>query len=1236
MLIISRYVTIQRGGEPTTASVLEDDSINQVGGDIVLGKREKVAFVPIDAEFLFSLAKSRADSGRVKRSVDSIDIVYPSDSPSTDPPDPTNSFLVSNDVSYVYPQTYNPTTRDSRQTSSVLTTISTSPNPTLPSLNTNPSFTSSYPTVTPSQDTALSPQHTSVTTTNKLDQDYDDWGVVVSVVKSMSESDSSITIIQQRETTQPVSEDYSETTTQTPSEMTTTITNQLYINSSPTPKVPSIERDKKQSAKIHPFLSSVHKLGNNISDNSLHTPKIHPFLNQIKSSKGGGGVSSRLSNNGVTTVPQNTSITKNISTSLTTTTTATPTKLFSRFSFLNKGRRPGFLHSAKSNSTSKDTSGLKNIQSRISNFKRPKLSAFNSKLKKNKKDVSNEISVTERTKSTKSTKSLFSHKKSNFLSRFNFNIKSSHAASTTREPPRKVEKPRPKRLPSPFGGSRSESLFKPRPNRFFTKSVLEKSSTTASPTLTTDKQTVGDLIAQLNGDDNDDEEKTATLRPHNFKPKFGVSNKIREKLQAELAEVNIDESEPVTAPTKANEEILLPTRITHREISRLRMPLEARHDRTENKLGGTVVTDNPDLTIPTEGEDTVDIVHDGPTLTTNNHPRHSLPSTHSPFQVLLDSTNEDQAHEDHVHDLVHDHHPQIHFRHLQPDLQPDHDHSVFLPTMSTFETSTVTSTIETVDPSSSPAPARSRSRSRSRYRQPASRASVGEQRRTRLQVRRRNRVQTERPNTGSKLQETSSSNRESPRLRVRQRSRQPSAESDRDPTVQPAPPPSRFTNSRRLISRARTGGSQASRAPAFRARGGSRVRTTPEPVRERTEAVTEVTDFIVSVEEDNDEEILLEGKSTRVDLDTATEGVDTVTTLTLNENEEYYEEKVTTLPEEEAVTISPGKFKPKFGSDTRRKLREKLRQELLQNKTREEAGDGEISEVLTDRLSGVSITNLTDLNRSHTDTGTLRETTTITTTAKVILKDVKKEYLDDDLQNSHIQSRRQRRINKEDSSPIELVTFDRRHYKRDSPERKLSDNPHHQQGQTPGERRRMVRVGRSTVGGSDHPATTTSAGSIKPFLLKGGKGYLKDQQERGERSSKLENISGPRENKKKMNKSKKSKKSTNIISEFGVKEVGPSVGQKGLSDSVNVGITLDSGIGPTQAPNSLTTIGLVSSLPKLNSSKSEIASGKYKNLFKLRKERMKSTARPSQDSRIKAVKVDQQPIELGLQLLLTQ
>ena len=36
---------------------------------------------------------------------------------------------------------------------------------------------------------------------------------------------------------------------------------------------------------------------------------------------------------------------------------------------------------------------------------------------------------------------------------------------------------------------------------------------------------------------------------------------------------------------------------------------------------------------------------------------------------------------------------------------------------------------------------------------------------------------------------------------------------------------------------------------------------------------------------------------------------------------------------EEISTLRPGKFKPKFGSDTRNKLREALRQELLANKT---------------------------------------------------------------------------------------------------------------------------------------------------------------------------------------------------------------------------------------------------------------------------------------------------------------
>ena len=112
------------------------------------------------------------------------------------------------------------------------------------------------------------------------------------------------------------------------------------------------------------------------------------------------------------------------------------------------------------------------------------------------------------------------------------------------------------------------------------------------------------------------------------------------------------------------------------------------------------------------------------------------------------------------------------------------------------------------------------------------------------------------------------------------------------------------------------------------------------------------------------------------------------------------------------------------------------------------------------------------------------------------------------------------------------------------------------------------------------------------------------------------------------------KKLSNILSQFGVKEVEPSV-DIGSSDSVNLGITLDSDLGSTQAPNSLTTTALVSSLPKLKSLKSKIASGKYKNIFKLRKETNPGANIPSQDPRIKDVKVDPKPLEPGFQLSLT-
>ena len=1211
--------------------MFEDDSSNQVGGAVVHGKNEENAFVPFDTEFLFSLANFKKHSGRFVRSLDSVDIVYPSDSPITDSPDPdpTNSLLVSNDVSYVYPQTYNPP-RVGRQTFppiepvTVLTTIS----PTTPS----PSPSSTTPTSTTlSTNPSLPPSLSS--------EDYDDWGVVVSVVKSVSESDSSITFIKQHETT-TMFEDDPTTTTQTAPEETTTMLIQLSDKASFT------EKNNRSSVKIHPFLSSIHKPEKNNSKHFVHKPHVHPFLNQIKSAKGFGGVSSHLSNNGVSVAPQlTTTITKSSSPKLTTTTSTTPTKLFSRFSFLNKGRRPDFLNPAKSNSSVRENSSLKNIQSRLSNFKRTSRPSLLSHNKKKKEDadvenISNDIQVTEK---TKTAESLF--KKSNYLTRFNSKLKSSLGTSSTRGPIKnKPSKPRPKRLPSPFSGSRPDSLFKPRPNRFFSQSVLEKSS---PPTTTsTEKQTVGEIIAHLNGEEKVEEEKSVTLRPNNFKPRFGVSNKIREKLLAELAEVK-DEESGDTGSQKSE------PNTAARTVLRSRPEIE-------NKLGQTVVTDDTDLTPQTDGQDiTVDIVHDRDQLTTNQLLL-PLTSTQSPFQVLLD-----QDHEDHVHDLVHDHHPEIHFRHLKPDLDPSL--SVFLPTLSPAEqesaeaeASTVsasTESLETTSPASRTV-SRSRSRSRSRYRQPtpqSASASLAEQRRTRLQVRRRNRGKTE---TAASTASTASTASPSPRLRVRQRSRGPVTS---EPEAEKKPEPvSRFSpGTRRLqISRARTASSQP-RAPTFRA-SSQRVRVRGRGrARARTETSTELNtqpataappvttpDLIQFVVEEDEEEKLLEGKLGRVDLESATEGVTdavvTVTTLTLN-NEENYEE-TTTVTESQPSTISPGKFKPKFGSETRNRLREKLRQELEQNKTRqenEELNFGSVTENFTE------LPSTQDTEFSDFDISPAQERDSATTAILNI------DYLEE-LQQP--QSRRQRRINENDSSNIDGVTSYRFYSTRNYPKRKRSHGEEPSSSDTlagfPRPRGRLeeeeeevdplLRVGRSTVGGL-HTTTTTSH-NIKPFLLRGGKGYLKDQEkfsEFGNSSppSNGENISGPNvdinsniiaadEDSAKIRGSGKLKKLSNILSQFGVKEVEPSV-DIGSSDSVNLGITLDSDLGSTQAPNSLTTTGLVSSLPKLKSLKSKITSGKYKNIFKLRKETTTGSTIHSQDRRIEDVKVDQKPLDPG-------
>merc|ERR1719206_259402 len=168
-------------------------------------------------------------------------------------------------------------------------------------------------------------------------------------------------------------------------------------------------------------------------------------------------------------------------------------------------------------------------------------------------------------------------------------------------------------------------------------------------------------------------------------------------------------------------------------------------------------------------------------------------------------------------------------------------------------------------------------------------------------------------------------------------------------------PSRRTTNPRRLVSRARS-----KSAPVFRANTSSRPRTSfrnNQRLRVRgggrrsTEApeTTKITErhAVVSSTVKNDfedeTEKSLEGKFTTVDVEGledpatvvepvhTTEGVDS--TLTINIHEETTEVVGSTVTEE-VSTLRPKKFKPKFGSATRDKLRERLREQLINNKTK--------------------------------------------------------------------------------------------------------------------------------------------------------------------------------------------------------------------------------------------------------------------------------------------------------------
>ena len=1302
---------------------------------------------------MFSLAKFKKTSpthNRVKRSLDTIDIVYPSDSPITDPPLPvpepeTPSLIVSNDVSVVYPQSFNPKVdRQSAQkflaglnfspaatilpindltTTSFSTTMTLSSTSTLPSSSpTNNPVSAPAPTLDPTTVTVTtSEQHTArpVRTTNinsysedatfvpiesddiQKSEDYEDWGVVVSVVKSVSESDSSVKLIQQLETT-PSLEDGAQEMTTTRDE-TTTIAHQLTDNVTLKPK--PLPFKSHPTSNLHPLLTA-NKISNSSSTFGHH--KIHPFLHQIKSP-------TQATAKGVTNVPRNiTNPQNNVSSSVHTTPSTSPTLatgLFNRFSFLNKGKRPDFTTKRTSSEHSVPSSSSKpkskTLSSRLSGFKRPSFRSSGFK-KADKENISKEIEDAE-----KNTESSFKLKKTNFLSRFK--SKSAlfrSASSTTEEPKGLVDKPRPKRLPSPFSGSRPESLFKPRHHRLLAHSAAPATETKENSESSTEKQTVGEIIAQLNGDE--DEDATATLRPHAFKPKSGVSSKIREHLLAELADVKkeveetptedirtVTESHSSQSRTPSSQRLttverkhLSPFssgRTRLRSRSKLHSPIETSKDNVSSgKLGVTVVSHVtspvsrdpvPRVTHDSLGT-AVDIVHDRESLTKKEH---EISSTNSPFQVLLDGTadnNESVATEDgddeddHLHDLVHEHHPEIHFRHLNPDVLTTETSDnvaggldMFLPTMpaqveSAVDTGETASTVSAAPVSQKSTDSVARSRGRSRYRpRPApsaaaasSRSALAEQRRNRIQVRRRNRVEVSRDennNVSDNIsKETSSDRRVVSRQRSRFRSKPVSgataAEEDSPRRVSET---SRFTNPRRLRSRSRSRTSVSQpqpAAPEFQPSAGQRsrgrvavARTTEEELAHTAATVaidTSPTDITI------EDKQTLEGKFTTVDLETTTEGV--VTTLTLNSNEENSEvQHETTERPEDVSTLRPGKFKPKYGSETRNKLREKLRQELLNNKTG--SAGGPANDILSKLKEPDEIHNqfnelpIYDTEFSDFDI----DPTIVESPTTAVISFENDEYFDS-LPFSPAEPRAQRRT---DDAGLK---------------RKRSHNS--QQDQEAGHRRLqpdpgLYRHSRSTAVTENSFKITEalSRSQIKkenllgnteatPFLLRGGKGYKKglleshlvDKQfseyragmsESAEKEE--ENTSGPNFdqlfNPKKIRSKKNEKK---YISYFGDKEFTPSVGLKS-TEPVTLNIYLDSEVRTTFAPNTLTTSDLTST--QINSSPQK----PFKKLPKFRVTQRKfpnkiSTTPPKEDLVLND-KVDFGTQTLGIQLTLS-
>ena len=911
----------------------------------------------------------------------------------------------------------------------------------------------------------------------------------MNVVKTMSENEESVTVLEEETTTKD-----STKTTATASEADQVITSTASIpQQEPATEEQSRVEDGKVAVnqtrfgdrrpafrlpqgkiQIHPFIT---KLSN--SEAETTTRIVHPFLHQIKP-----------------TIPTSNNVTETVvsteetsSTTIQSTTESTPSpiptrpSLFGKFNLLSKNRpnflpvtsdrsreldpeSVGFTESAVSTESVVSTlptptakksrptpaSVIKTENNFLKSFNRPRFT-LPSRITavKNEEEVENDENIID---TEVNTKGLKSPKISPRLSKPTFSrpnllaetlkddiensvetenpspnlrfkpsfIHSSILGDSSKVPVfSTIEKPRPKRLPSPFSGSRS-SLFSNR----FTKPSLEPttaSTTTAvvaeeedikedgtttttisnRETTSTEKQTVGDLIAQLNGEDTD-EDVAVTLRPKAFKPKFGSSNKIREKLKAELAvekenggekeEENEEKDDDIddvnfaadelyntaTEPTaaRANPTRFSPTRLVpNRESSVSRSETRPSNERTnrnrlktrQRTLSATtkpIVNNNFDVTEedifkPTvvspeshrtndilESLVTVDNMHAGDTESENN-----IVTAKSPFQVLENSA-ENQA-----HDLVNDNQPEINFRQLKPDLLPTDPQTfnfeqettideqmefgltvteeMILPTTQAPRAlgnvpSTAEAFLPTVqEPMFLPTVRKSSDPFPSSAPEPSSTESTD--RRVRIRTRGRQPVVNRAPQQQQEPLGPAQRTVTRPiqdRQRVRERARTPvgfteghSSESETTESVRTVP--------QRLVSRART----IPNTPVFtprtsgkinqnlRIRGGGRRRVSTAP--EQEEPVTPE-----KPEQEGTTESRPRGKE-----------VVSIEDITTVETTEEVDTTVAVVSKQELdsdieiTTVTSGGFVPKDGAQTRNKLREKLNQELKNNRTRQ-------------------------------------------------------------------------------------------------------------------------------------------------------------------------------------------------------------------------------------------------------------------------------------------------------------